>query len=99
MNLFVYLLNYLFVCSSFIYSLLLSYFFKIFYFFSSDSIGQRLVARLRKFTFSSIMIQDIEFFDVSRTGDLTNRYEREYFSVIFSFSRLSSDIEVLQLTV
>lgn len=57
-------------------------FVKIFFI---DLSGQRLVARLRKFTFASIMIQDIEFFDVSRTGDLTNR--------------LSSDIEVLQLTV
>eukprot|EP00043_Microstomoeca_roanoka_P012782 m.124284 g.124284 ORF g.124284 m.124284 type:complete len:815 (-) comp15590_c0_seq2:410-2854(-) len=35
--------------------------------------GQRLVARIRKDVFASIVNQDISFFDVNRTGELTNR--------------------------
>ncbi|GFR73008.1 ABC transporter B family protein [Elysia marginata] len=44
--------------------------------------GQRLVARLRTRLFSSVVEQDIAFFDVNRTGELCNR--------------LSSDTAVLQ---
>lgn len=47
--------------------------------------GHRLVARLRKMLFKSIIRQDIAFFDVSRTGELTNR--------------LSSDTQVVQNAV
>ncbi|EGD74247.1 ABC transporter B family protein [Salpingoeca rosetta] len=35
--------------------------------------GQRLVARVRKLVFASIVRQDISFFDKTRTGELTNR--------------------------
>eukprot|EP00049_Salpingoeca_infusionum_P001664 m.49910 g.49910 ORF g.49910 m.49910 type:complete len:823 (+) comp11127_c1_seq1:609-3077(+) len=35
--------------------------------------GQRLVARVRKDVFAAIIRQDIGFFDVNRTGELTNR--------------------------
>jgi ABC-type bacteriocin/lantibiotic exporter with double-glycine peptidase domain len=44
--------------------------------------GQRVVARLRNSVFSSIIRQDIKFFDTNRTGELT--------------SRISSDTQVLQ---
>ncbi|XP_035829335.1 ABC transporter B family member 25 [Aplysia californica] len=44
--------------------------------------GQRLVARLRSKLFGSVIVQDIAFFDVNRTGELCNR--------------LSSDTQVLQ---
>ncbi|CAE1292594.1 ABC transporter B family member 1 [Acanthosepion pharaonis] len=44
--------------------------------------GQRVVARLRSQLFANIMKQEISFFDVTRTGELTNR--------------LSSDTQVLQ---
>ncbi|XP_013415862.1 ABC transporter B family member 25 isoform X2 [Lingula anatina] len=44
--------------------------------------GQRLVARLRKDLFNSVIKQEVAFFDVNRTGELTNR--------------LSSDTQVIQ---
>ena len=47
--------------------------------------GQRFVARLRLKVFTSIIKQDIEFFDSNRTGELT--------------SRISSDTQVLQIAV
>eukprot|EP01088_Endostelium_zonatum_P008116 TRINITY_DN2070_c0_g1_i3.p1 TRINITY_DN2070_c0_g1~~TRINITY_DN2070_c0_g1_i3.p1 ORF type:complete len:685 (+),score=188.50 TRINITY_DN2070_c0_g1_i3:60-2114(+) len=47
--------------------------------------GERTVARLRKQLFSSILIQEIAFYDQNKTGELINR--------------LSSDCEVLQSTV
>ena len=47
--------------------------------------GQRVVARLRKILFNCIVKQEIAFFDVTRTGELTNR--------------LSSDTQVLQNAV
>eukprot|EP01128_Nolandella_sp_AFSM9_P010333 TRINITY_DN7117_c0_g1_i1.p1 TRINITY_DN7117_c0_g1~~TRINITY_DN7117_c0_g1_i1.p1 ORF type:complete len:811 (-),score=165.13 TRINITY_DN7117_c0_g1_i1:73-2505(-) len=47
--------------------------------------GQSLVARVRKLLFSTIMKQDISFFDETNTGELTNR--------------LSSDTGVLQNSV
>lgn len=36
-------------------------------------VGQKLVVRLRKLTFEAILRQTISFFDVTRTGELTNR--------------------------
>jgi len=47
--------------------------------------GQRVVARLRKQVFAAIIKQDIQFFDINRTGELT--------------SRISSDTQVLQNAV
>ncbi|XP_033747567.1 ABC transporter B family member 25-like [Pecten maximus] len=47
--------------------------------------GMRLVARLRKRLFNSIIQQEVAFFDVNRTGELCNR--------------LSSDTQVLQNAV
>lgn len=47
--------------------------------------GERVVARLRKRLFSSLLNQDIGFFDAQRTGELTNR--------------LSADTTVLQNAV
>jgi ABC-type bacteriocin/lantibiotic exporter with double-glycine peptidase domain len=47
--------------------------------------GQRVVARLRRQVFEAIMKQDIKFFDINRTGELT--------------SRISSDTQVLQNSV
>ncbi|XP_052801272.1 uncharacterized protein LOC128231995 [Mya arenaria] len=47
--------------------------------------GQRVVARLRKHLFMSIVQQDVAFFDTNRTGELCNR--------------LSSDTQVLQNAV
>lgn len=47
--------------------------------------GERIVTQLRKELFSSIVEQEIGFFDVRRTGELTNR--------------LASDTQVLQNTV
>ncbi|KAL4224048.1 hypothetical protein ACF0H5_017505 [Mactra antiquata] len=47
--------------------------------------GQRVVARLRKRLFLSIIKQDVAFFDTNRTGELCNR--------------LSSDTQVLQNAV
>ncbi|KAK3587257.1 hypothetical protein CHS0354_034401 [Potamilus streckersoni] len=47
--------------------------------------GQRVVARLRKQLFSSIIKQEVAFFDTNRTGELCNR--------------LSSDTQVLQNAV
>jgi hypothetical protein len=47
--------------------------------------GQRVVARLRKVVFAAIIKQDIKFFDINRTGELT--------------SRISSDTQVLQNAV
>jgi len=47
--------------------------------------GERIVARLRTDLFRAILGQDIAFFDLSRTGELTNR--------------LASDTTVLQNTV
>ncbi|CAL1536178.1 unnamed protein product [Lymnaea stagnalis] len=47
--------------------------------------GQRLVARLRSQLFGSVIVQEIAFFDVNRTGELCNR--------------LSSDTTVLQNAV
>lgn len=44
--------------------------------------GQSLVARVRKLVFNTILVQDIDFFDRTRTGELTNR--------------LASDTQVLQ---
>ena len=44
--------------------------------------GQRLVARVRKILFKSIVSQEVAFFDVTRTGELTNR--------------LASDTQVIQ---
>eukprot|EP00039_Didymoeca_costata_P007746 m.103403 g.103403 ORF g.103403 m.103403 type:complete len:746 (-) comp13809_c0_seq1:124-2361(-) len=35
--------------------------------------GERLIARLRKQLFASILAQDLEFFDRTRTGELVNR--------------------------
>jgi hypothetical protein len=40
-------------------------------------VGMQLVVRLRKYTFEAILRQDISFFDVTRTGELTNRYPLE----------------------
>lgn len=47
--------------------------------------GQRVVARLRKQVFAAIIKQDVKFFDINRTGELT--------------SRISSDTQVLQSAV
>lgn len=47
--------------------------------------GERVVARLRTDLFRAILSQDVAFFDLSRTGELTNR--------------LASDTTVLQNTV
>eukprot|EP01112_Ceratiomyxa_fruticulosa_P015934 TRINITY_DN4771_c0_g1_i1.p1 TRINITY_DN4771_c0_g1~~TRINITY_DN4771_c0_g1_i1.p1 ORF type:complete len:849 (-),score=128.82 TRINITY_DN4771_c0_g1_i1:171-2504(-) len=47
--------------------------------------GQRLVARLRVMVFSAMIKQEIAFFDVTRTGELTNR--------------LASDTQVIQNAV
>ncbi|XP_032899235.1 ABC transporter B family member 1-like [Amblyraja radiata] len=47
--------------------------------------GHRLVARLRKKLFGSIIQQEIAFFDDSRTGELTNR--------------LSADTQIIQNTL
>lgn len=47
--------------------------------------GERVVARLRQRVYEAILGQDISFFDLSRTGELTNR--------------LASDTTVLQNTV
>ncbi|XP_067937188.1 uncharacterized protein [Watersipora subatra] len=47
--------------------------------------GQRLVARLRVILFTALIRQDIEFFDVTRTGEVTNR--------------LSSDTQVIQSAI
>ena len=47
--------------------------------------GERIVARLRTRLFEAILGQDVEFFDLSRTGELTNR--------------LTADTTVLQNTV
>nr|QUF59446.1 ATP-binding cassette transporter Abcb10-like [Brachionus angularis] len=47
--------------------------------------GQRVVARLRQDVFNSIIKEDIKFFDINRTGELT--------------SRISSDSQVLQSAV
>ena len=47
--------------------------------------GERIVAQLRTKLFSAILNQDVEFFDLSRTGELTNR--------------LTADTAVLQNTV
>ncbi|KAK7087419.1 uncharacterized protein [Littorina saxatilis] len=47
--------------------------------------GQRMVARLRKNLFASVIRQDIAFFDTNRTGELCNR--------------LASDTQVLQNAV
>ncbi|TVQ89453.1 MAG: ATP-binding cassette domain-containing protein [Deltaproteobacteria bacterium] len=47
--------------------------------------GERVVARLRERVYQAILGQDIAFFDLSRTGELTNR--------------LASDTTVLQNTV
>ncbi|XP_072348007.1 uncharacterized protein [Scyliorhinus torazame] len=47
--------------------------------------GHRLVARLRKRLFGSILKQEIAFFDENRTGELTNR--------------LSSDTQIIQNTL
>ncbi|XP_072103930.1 ABC transporter B family member 1-like isoform X1 [Mobula birostris] len=47
--------------------------------------GHRLVARLRKRLFGSIIKQEIAFFDENRTGELTNR--------------LSSDTQIIQNTL
>jgi ABC-type multidrug transport system fused ATPase/permease subunit len=47
--------------------------------------GQRLVARVRTMVFEVIMKQEIGFFDVTRTGELTNR--------------LASDTQVLQSAI
>ena len=44
--------------------------------------GQRLVARIRSKVFEAIIRQEVGFFDVNRTGELTNR--------------LSSDTAVIQ---
>ena len=44
--------------------------------------GQRLVARVRTILFESIVSQEVAFFDVTRTGELTNR--------------LASDTQVIQ---
>lgn len=35
--------------------------------------GQQLVAHLRRDLFRSISVQEIAFFDATRTGELTNR--------------------------
>jgi ABC-type multidrug transport system fused ATPase/permease subunit len=35
--------------------------------------GERIVARMRRNLFQSIMEQEIGFFDVTRTGELMNR--------------------------
>ncbi|KAK6191312.1 hypothetical protein SNE40_003035 [Patella caerulea] len=47
--------------------------------------GQRVVARLRKNLFSSVIQQEVAFFDTNRTGEICNR--------------LSSDTQVLQNAV
>lgn len=47
--------------------------------------GERVVARMRRDLFASIMRQEVAFFDQSRTGDLTNR--------------LSSDTQTIQNAV
>lgn len=47
--------------------------------------GERIVADLRRDLFAAILDQDIEFFDMNKTGELTNR--------------LSSDTKVLENTV
>ena len=50
-----------------------------------SNVGERVVARLRRELFASLMHQDIAFFDAQRTGELTNR--------------LAADTTVLQNTV
>lgn len=47
--------------------------------------GERIVAKLRKDLFQQLILQDIEFFDVNKTGELLNR--------------LASDTKVLESTV
>eukprot|EP00732_Lithocolla_globosa_P000288 Lithocolla_globosa_v1_NODE_75_length_6869_cov_16.602289.p1 type:complete len:791 gc:universal NODE_75_length_6869_cov_16.602289:5005-2633(-) len=48
-------------------------------------VGQRVVARLRKSLFTNVTTQEIAFFDITRTGDLT--------------SRLTTDCQVIQSSV
>eukprot|EP01087_Luapelamoeba_hula_P014235 TRINITY_DN4141_c0_g1_i1.p1 TRINITY_DN4141_c0_g1~~TRINITY_DN4141_c0_g1_i1.p1 ORF type:complete len:714 (+),score=99.27 TRINITY_DN4141_c0_g1_i1:114-2255(+) len=50
-----------------------------------ENAGARVVARLRKNLFDSIMQQEVGFFDLNKTGELVNR--------------LASDCEILQNTV
>ena len=38
------------------------------------SVGERVAVRMRTDLFQSLMQQDISFFDVSKTGELVNRY-------------------------
>lgn len=48
-------------CFTFVYILLLS------------QIGEQIAAKLRQDLFKQIIIQDLEFFDANRTGELVNR--------------------------
>lgn len=40
---------------------------------SSSSLGQKIVRNLRALVFSSILRQEVAFFDQTRTGELINR--------------------------
>eukprot|EP01127_Copromyxa_protea_P019084 TRINITY_DN6113_c0_g2_i1.p1 TRINITY_DN6113_c0_g2~~TRINITY_DN6113_c0_g2_i1.p1 ORF type:complete len:822 (+),score=150.24 TRINITY_DN6113_c0_g2_i1:22-2487(+) len=68
-------LTLLIICAvSSVFSFIQTFLFRI--------VGQKIVVRLRKLTFESILQQDISFFDETKTGELTNR--------------LSSDAKVIE---
>lgn len=47
--------------------------FTFIYIFLLSQIGEQMAARLRQDLFKQIIIQDMEFFDANRTGELVNR--------------------------
>lgn len=47
--------------------------FTFFYISMLGAVGERVAARLRKQLFSSIITQDVAFFDTHKTGEIVNR--------------------------
>jgi ATP-binding cassette subfamily B (MDR/TAP) protein 10 len=61
--------------------------------------GQRMIARLRKSVFSSIVNQDVAFFDRNRVGELVNRLsvDVEVMSKAFSGTNISAQAGCLTI--
>lgn len=45
--------------------------------------GERVVAKLRKKLFETIIVQEVAFFDMTKTGELLNRLSSDTVMIIF----------------
>ncbi|XP_073813685.1 mitochondrial potassium channel ATP-binding subunit [Musca autumnalis] len=64
--------------------------FTFLYIYLLSRIGEQMAAKLRQDLFRQIMIQDIEFFDKNRTGELVNRLTADVHDFKASFKQFVS---------